>query len=102
MQRSTGQYKVKPIKAKVRELLGYPYPFRIPRGVYVEQWVGISLDEIHRAKDSDVAYMRNRHPLLDLGWTRDDCIAYLRSCGWGDTPKSACLGCITTQIVNGG
>jgi hypothetical protein len=89
----TGQYKVKPIKEKVRELLGAPYPIRIPRGVYVEQWIGISLDEVHRAKDSDVAYMRNRHPLLEMRWTRDDCIDFLKSRGWGATPKSACLGC---------
>ncbi|MCX5054474.1 MULTISPECIES: hypothetical protein [unclassified Streptomyces] len=43
VQRSTGEYKVKPIKWKVRELLGYPYPTRIPKGVFVEQWVGISI-----------------------------------------------------------
>jgi hypothetical protein len=33
VQRSTGEYKIKPIKKKVRELLGYPYPIRIPKGV---------------------------------------------------------------------
>lgn len=62
----TGEYKVKPIKQKVRELLGYPYPTRIPKGVFVEQWVGISTDEFHRAKDADVKYMRNRHPLVPV------------------------------------
>ncbi|MFE1802354.1 hypothetical protein ACFW9L_40185 [Streptomyces sp. NPDC059517] len=49
MQRSTGEYKIKPIKKKIRELLGYPYPQRIPNGTFVEQWVGISTDEFHRA-----------------------------------------------------
>ncbi|NEB89016.1 hypothetical protein G3I43_33360 [Streptomyces anulatus] len=89
----TGEYKIKPIKKKVRELLGYPYPARIPRDVHVEQWVGISTDEFHRAKDSDVKYMRNRHPLIDMGWSRSDCIHYLTSLGMADTPKSSCLGC---------
>ncbi|MGW3835100.1 hypothetical protein [Streptomyces microflavus] len=89
----TSEYKIKPIKKKVRELLGYPYPARIPRGVHVEQWVGISTDEFHRAKDSDVKYMRNRHPLIELGWSRSDCIRYLTSLGLADTPKSSCLGC---------
>ncbi|NNN33070.1 hypothetical protein HLK59_22450 [Streptomyces sp. S3(2020)] len=89
----TGEYKIKPIKKKVRELLGYPHPARIPRDVFVEQWVGISTDEFHRAKDADVRYMRNRHPLIDMGWSRSDCIRYLSSLGLADTPKSSCLGC---------
>ncbi|MBD0748110.1 hypothetical protein BG418_04965 [Streptomyces sp. CBMA152] len=89
----TGEYKIKPIKKKVRELLGFPYPARIPRGTFVEQWVGISTDEFHRAKDSDVKYMRNRHPLIDMGWSRSDCIRYLTTLGLADTPKSSCLGC---------
>ncbi|MEV5979679.1 hypothetical protein [Streptomyces sp. NPDC052114] len=89
----TGEYKIKPLKKQVRELLGYPYPARIPRDVFVEQWVGISTDEFHRAKDSDVKYMRNRHPLIDINWSRADCVRYLTSLGLADTPKSSCLGC---------
>ncbi|CAL9412378.1 hypothetical protein ABTZ58_00065 [Streptomyces sp. NPDC094143] len=89
----TGEYKIKPIKRQVRELLGYPYPQRVPKDVFVEQWVGISTDEFHRAKDADVRYMRNRHPLIDLGWSRTDCVRYLTSLGLADTPKSSCLGC---------
>ncbi|MFF9063704.1 hypothetical protein ACF09K_34240 [Streptomyces sp. NPDC014882] len=89
----TGEYKVRPIKQKVRELLGRPYPNRIPKDVFVEQWVGISTDEFHRAKDADVKYMRNRHPLLDMSWSRSDCVRYLTSFGLADTPKSSCLGC---------
>ncbi|MGC5041300.1 hypothetical protein ACPXCS_38040 [Streptomyces sp. DT190] len=93
VQRSTGEYKIKPIKKKVRELLGYPYPARVPKDVFVEHWVGISTDEFHRAKDADVQYMRNRHPLIDMGWSRSDCVRYLTSLGLADTPKSSCLGC---------
>ncbi|MGW2404044.1 hypothetical protein ACWCXK_05895 [Streptomyces sp. NPDC001739] len=90
----TGEYKIKPIKKKVRELLGYPYPKRIPKGTFVEQWVGISTDEFHRAKDADVRYMHNRHPLIvDMNWSRADCIRYLAGLGLADTPKSSCLGC---------
>ncbi|MGW2657409.1 hypothetical protein ACWC1D_27585 [Streptomyces sp. NPDC001478] len=89
----TGQYKVRPIKEKVRELLGYPHPLRIPAGVHVEQWIGISVDEFHRAKDADVAYMKNRFPLIENGLSRSDCLRLLRSHGFGQTPKSACLGC---------
>lgn len=89
----TGQYKIRPIKVRVRELLGYPYPRRIPKGVFVEQWIGISTDEFQRAKDADVAYMKNVFPLIDLGLSRADCQRLLLERGFGSTPKSACLGC---------
>ncbi|WP_332909877.1 hypothetical protein [Streptomyces sp. DHE17-7] len=64
--------RLEAVKTRVRELLGYPYPARIPKGVFVEQWVGISTDEFHRAKDADVKYMRNRHPLLAMSWSWPD------------------------------
>lgn len=89
----TSEYKLKPIKAKVRELLGYPHPTPVPRDVWVEQNIGISTDEIGRARDSDVGYMRNRFPLLDLGWSRKDCDRYLKANGWTSVAKSACIGC---------
>lgn len=89
----TADHKVAPIKRQVRELLGYPHPHPVPAGMYVEQWIGISLDEVHRAKDSDVKYMQHAFPLLDLKWTRKDCVRYLTTRGWGETPKSACIGC---------
>jgi 3'-phosphoadenosine 5'-phosphosulfate sulfotransferase (PAPS reductase)/FAD synthetase len=89
----TGSYKITPIKRQIRALLGYPHPTRVPRGVFAEQWIGISTDELHRAKDADVAYMRNRFPLLDVGWSRDQCRRYLSEHGFAGTPKSACLGC---------
>ncbi|MET7951044.1 hypothetical protein [Micromonospora sp. NPDC005324] len=89
----TGEYKIKPIKVEVRRRLGYPHPTRVPAGVIAEMAIGISLDEIGRARDADVAYMRNTFPLLDLGWRRQDCLAYLTAHGLGDTPRSACIGC---------
>lgn len=89
----TSEYKLKPIKRKVRELLGYPHPTPVPRGVYVDQLVGISRDEFHRAKDSGIKYSRNTFPLLDLDYTRRDCLRLLHANGWETTPKSACIGC---------
>ncbi|MGW0534204.1 hypothetical protein [Streptomyces sp. NPDC003032] len=97
----TEEYKVRPIKALVRELLGYPHPQSVPAGVVADQAIGISRDEFERAKDAQVRYLHNIFPLLELdgaadgreGWTRTDCVRYLRSHGWGETPKSACIGC---------
>ncbi|PZG12495.1 hypothetical protein C1I95_25675 [Micromonospora craterilacus] len=89
----TSEYKIKPIKAEVRRRLGYPHPRRLPAGVVAEMAIGISVDEVHRARDADVGYMRNVFPLLDLGWRRDDCLRYLHQQGLGDTPRSSCVGC---------
>jgi len=89
----TAEYKIKPIKAEVRRRLGFPHPRWIPAGVVAEVAIGISVDEVHRARDADVAYMHNTFPLLDLGWRRSDCVAYLTEHGLGSTPRSACIGC---------
>lgn len=89
----TSEYKLKPIKAKTRHLLGYPHPTPVPKGVYAETAIGISMDEIGRARDSDVQYMHNVFPLLDLGWTRKECERFNRSKGWLTVAKSACIGC---------
>lgn len=62
-------------------------------GENVEQLLGISLDEWHRAKDSDVSYITHRHPLLDQRMTRADCIAYLRRNGLEVPNKSSCTFC---------
>lgn len=93
VQISTSEYKIRPLKQAARQLLGYPHPRRVPRGVYAEQAIGISTDEVMRAKDSDVGYLRNIFPLLELGWDRARCIEYLAQRGFGQTVKSACVGC---------
>ncbi|MDT0270609.1 hypothetical protein RM844_30485 [Streptomyces sp. DSM 44915] len=65
-----------------------------PRDRWAEQWIGFSADEIGRVSTrADTRYSRSRHPLLDLGMSRVQCEAYLRSKGWGSTAKSACIGC---------
>lgn len=90
----TSEYKLKPIKVLVRELLGYPHPKPVPRSVFCEQWIGFSIDEIHRVRDTlDVQYTRPRHPLLELGMSRKDCARWLTARGWGSVAKSACIGC---------
>ena len=90
----TSEYKLKPIKVKVRELLGYPHPKPVPRAMFAEQWIGFSTDEVHRVRDTlDVKYTRPRYPLLELGMSRKDCTRWLKAHGWGSVAKSACIGC---------
>lgn len=62
-------------------------------GQPVTQLLGISLDEWHRAKDSDVKYISHQWPLLDLNMTRSDCMNYLESHGLEVPGKSSCTFC---------
>lgn len=62
-------------------------------GATVEQWLGISLDEFQRMKDSDVKYIAHRWPLIEQRMTRWDCQRYLERHGLEVPPKSACVFC---------
>lgn len=102
----TNEYKLTPIKRKVRELLGAE-PATTPSGKntvgrvkgkpgerYVSMWVGISTDEIERQKPSDVSYIRRIDPLIDvLSMSRDDCETYLADRWPHPVARSACIGC---------
>ena len=55
-------------------------------------WIGISRDEASRMKPSNVQYVQNRWPLIELMLSRQDCIAKLREYGI-IAPRSACCGC---------
>jgi len=59
----------------------------------IEQWLGISLDEFQRMRDSDVKYITNRYPLIELKMTRKDCIAWLQEHDLEVPAKSACTFC---------
>ncbi|MBB5808896.1 hypothetical protein F4560_008664 [Saccharothrix ecbatanensis] len=94
----TAEYKITPLKKAAPELLGYPHPRRVPRGVYAEQAIGISTDEFTRAKDSGLLFLRNVFPLIDLGFDRARCMEFLAERGFGETVKSACVGCLMRNL----
>ena len=90
----TSNYKIRPIRRKVREILGLGIRNRLPAGQVVEQWLGISTDEAHRVRDSDVQWIINRYPLIEAGMSRSDCLDWWSE-RYPDRPlvKSSCMGC---------
>lgn len=84
----TSEYKLNPIRRKVRELLGD----KTPKGG-AEVWIGISTDEAMRMKPSRVGYMVNRWPLIEQSMNRNDCLRWLERNGYPPAPKSSCIGC---------
>lgn len=57
--------------------------------------IGISTDELHRAKTNDPRrpWALNRYPLLDLRMSRQDCVRVIASAGLPVPPKSSCYFC---------
>lgn len=80
-------------REKIRELLGLKYRQRWPRELAVEQWLGISMDEMQRMKFSTDLWRVFRHPLVEKRMTRWDCLQWLERNGHPQAPRSACIGC---------
>ena len=90
----TREFKIRPIRRFTREQLGYhpskaPHP---PAGA-VESWIGFTTDEWTRAKLSNVAYIVNRWPLLEMHMSRYDCEQWFKAHDLPVPIKSACIGC---------
>ena len=90
----TRDYKLRPIKAAVRSLLGLEPGERAAGRFHVEQWLGISVDEAQRAKQSRDSWITLRYPLLfDRPMRRGDCVAWLERHGYEVPRRSACWFC---------
>lgn len=87
------EFKVRVIGQKVRELLGLRPGQRGPREVVVEQWIGISSDEMQRMKEAEQRFVRNAFPLVDLRMQRRHCLDWLRERQYPRPPKSSCIFC---------
>ncbi len=90
----TREYKIDPITKEIRRLLGVEKGKRVPKNTIVEQWLGISTDEIQRLKNSRHKWCVHRWPLIELGMSRGDCYEWF-NVNYPDRilTKSACIGC---------
>jgi len=93
MRQCTNDYKIQPIRTKIRELCGVAKGKHFPKDKYVEQWIGISTDEAGRMKPARDKYILNRHPLIEAKMSRQDCINYLKKENIPLPEKSACIVC---------
>ena len=84
----TKEYKLVPIRRKVRELLGGKTP---KAGATI--WIGISTDEAVRMKPSLIGYMIHRWPLIEKRMNRNDCLRWMERNGYPTPAKSSCIGC---------
>jgi len=93
----TREYKLEPIRRKLRALAGIAPGETVGSRLTVEQWVGISADELQRIRASRDYWILLRYPLvfdLQPAWRRSDCVAWLRrNYPERRVPRSACIGC---------
>ena len=98
----TNEYKIRPVEQFIRrELLGLRPKQHWPKGTRINQWFGISSDEMRRVRQSRSLRVMFRYPLIGIteprlsrAWSRADCIAWLKTEYPGrDFPRSSCVGC---------
>lgn len=89
----TREFKVQPITQKLRELVGLKYRQRAPRRILVVQFIGISADESLRMKPSRLHWVEHQWPLVEKNMRRADCLAWMRSNGYPEPKRSACVYC---------
>ncbi len=89
----TQNWKINYMRRAIRKYLRCQGIITRPPVGIVEQWIGISLEEFQRMKDSDVKYITNRWPLIEKRMTRKDCVTWLRDHHLEIPPKSACTFC---------
>jgi len=80
----TSDYKITPVRQKVREL---------SQGKSCEVWIGISTDEAIRQKPSNVKYITHVFPLLDNNMSRGHCLEWMEKNNYPMPPKSSCIFC---------
>ena len=86
----TKEYKIEPVIKKTRALHGLSPRQRLPM---TEMWLGISMDEIQRAKTSRLPRIQYYYPLIEEKLTRGDCVRFFEDRSFPVPKKSACVFC---------
>lgn len=87
------EFKARPVGRFIREQLGLAPRQHGPKTPVVEQWLGMTTDEMERLKYAERSYTLNRWPLMEFGMTRDDCATWLMERQIRLPPKSSCVFC---------
>lgn len=84
----TRDFKLDPINKAINKLR------REHGGVSAIQWIGISTEEIWRAKEHrNSPRITNRYPLMEARMNRAQCLAWMERNGFPKPGRSACLYC---------
>lgn len=81
----TDKFKIRVIRKYLRNKYGKDQKFIMD--------IGITLDEYHRMRESDVKYITNNYPLITDKYTAEMCRDELISMGFSNIPRSGCYFC---------
>jgi hypothetical protein len=95
-RKCTSEFKIVPIQKALRDRLGAKPYQRIPIDT-VKTWLGISIEEAQRAKLSQVRWIKNLYPLIEIEWSRTKCANYAFEHLGYYPPKSRCYHCPFTS-----
>lgn len=84
----TKGYKIDPVRKKVLDIIDRDWNNKI-----VDEWFGISWDELGRMSEPQNSWSRFRYPLVERRMTRQDCLTWMRDNGYPEPPRSACVCC---------
>lgn len=90
----TAYYKIKPIRRAMRKLSGFSQSNTgrtLRKSCYC--YMGISYDEAHRMRDSDRDWIVYKYPLVDMKWTRKECVNLFIEYNLPVPMKSSCVIC---------
>lgn len=100
-QKCTQVYKIAPMDRWIRRYLegfhGIPVTSKRLPPECVHKWIGFSLDELHRVSDPSQKYVRFVYPLIELGMTKQDVLAFFASIGEKQPPRSVCNACFANN-----
>jgi hypothetical protein len=93
----TYEYKIIQVNKAIRKIYGLLPRARTPK---TEIWIGITIDEVQRAKDNVNNWATNIYPFLNYPydffektWNRFDCISFFIKHNLEIPPKSSCIFC---------
>jgi hypothetical protein len=92
MRQCTSNFKIDPLRKKLRDILGLVPRQRVPKGTQVNLWMGITTDEAVRMKPSRDKWITHTWPLIEKRMSRGDCLEWMAKYDL-TPPKSACSFC---------
>lgn len=88
----TDRFKIEPLEKAIKRDAGIRYRQRCDKPQSISMWLGISTDEAVRMRLNKTKWFENVYPLIELGWSRTDCIEYCATYNI-KPPKSRCFFC---------